>query len=211
MVMRSGEWVGLNDTKWKRQTAVGLELLAEAGNYAALQRLYGHPYWPPSPALATLTPTLPPGLEAYYRQAVAALSQRTTVLNRPLFPSTALSHVSQPSALSSLSQHPSSLTPSSSLSQTSTLSSLTQVSSPLSQPSPLPPLSPAQLSSLSSRYFSTLTSSASALTHPLPLPARSPSAPTPSSSPGKSSAALSPPTPLSPSPITTRDDHQQEP
>lgn len=27
-------------TKWKRQTAVGLELLAEAGNYATLQRLY---------------------------------------------------------------------------------------------------------------------------------------------------------------------------
>lgn len=30
----------LNRTKWKRQTAVGLELLAEAGNYATLQRLY---------------------------------------------------------------------------------------------------------------------------------------------------------------------------
>ena len=33
-------------TKWKRQTQVGLELLAEAGNYAAVQRmLQTHPYW----------------------------------------------------------------------------------------------------------------------------------------------------------------------
>ena len=33
-------------TKWKRQTAVGLELLAEAGNYAAVQRmLQTNPYW----------------------------------------------------------------------------------------------------------------------------------------------------------------------
>lgn len=33
-------------TKWKRQTAVGLELLTEAGNYAALQRvLHANPYW----------------------------------------------------------------------------------------------------------------------------------------------------------------------
>ena len=30
----------IDRTKWKRQTAVGLELLAEAGNYATLQRLY---------------------------------------------------------------------------------------------------------------------------------------------------------------------------
>ncbi|KRX45487.1 BarH-like 1 homeobox protein [Trichinella sp. T9] len=34
-------------TKWKRQTAVGLELLAEAGNYAAFQRAFTNsPYWP---------------------------------------------------------------------------------------------------------------------------------------------------------------------
>jgi hypothetical protein len=33
-------------TKWKRQTAVGLELLAEAGNFAAVQRmLQQNPYW----------------------------------------------------------------------------------------------------------------------------------------------------------------------
>ena len=35
-----------NRTKWKRQTAVGLELLAEAGNFAAVQRmLQSSPYW----------------------------------------------------------------------------------------------------------------------------------------------------------------------
>lgn len=32
-------------TKWKRQTAVGLELLAEAGNYSALQRMFPSPYF----------------------------------------------------------------------------------------------------------------------------------------------------------------------
>ncbi len=37
-------------TKWKRQTAVGLELLAEAGNFAAVQRLYAGQL-PGAPAL----------------------------------------------------------------------------------------------------------------------------------------------------------------
>ncbi|KAG8230162.1 hypothetical protein J437_LFUL010413 [Ladona fulva] len=36
-------------TKWKRQTAVGLELLAEAGNYVAFQRMYGTSHPPPPP------------------------------------------------------------------------------------------------------------------------------------------------------------------
>ncbi|XP_037792832.1 barH-like 1 homeobox protein, partial [Penaeus monodon] len=46
-------WYQNRRTKWKRQTAVGLELLAEAGNYAALQRLYGPAYgwpYPPQPS-----------------------------------------------------------------------------------------------------------------------------------------------------------------
>ncbi|KAI8779226.1 barH-like 2 homeobox protein [Biomphalaria glabrata] len=39
-------WYQNRRTKWKRQTAVGLELLAEAGNYAAVQRmLQTNPYW----------------------------------------------------------------------------------------------------------------------------------------------------------------------
>ncbi len=42
-------------TKWKRQTAVGIELLAEAGNLAAVQSVYQSmgfpwpPYGPPQP------------------------------------------------------------------------------------------------------------------------------------------------------------------
>lgn len=39
-------WYQNRRTKWKRQTAVGLELLAEAGNFAAVQRmLQQNPYW----------------------------------------------------------------------------------------------------------------------------------------------------------------------
>uniref|UniRef100_A0A1I8Q2Y4 Homeobox domain-containing protein n=1 Tax=Stomoxys calcitrans TaxID=35570 RepID=A0A1I8Q2Y4_STOCA len=76
-------WYQNRRTKWKRQTAVGLELLAEAGNYAAFQRLYGgSPYlstWPyahppPSHHLTSATP-----IDLYYRQAAAA-----AVLQKPL-------------------------------------------------------------------------------------------------------------------------------
>ncbi|RWS29752.1 homeobox protein-like protein [Leptotrombidium deliense] len=39
-------WYQNRRTKWKRQTAVGLELLAESGNFAAVQRmLQTNPYW----------------------------------------------------------------------------------------------------------------------------------------------------------------------
>ncbi|XP_054713530.1 homeobox protein ceh-30-like [Uloborus diversus] len=39
-------WFQNRRTKWKRQTAVGLELLAEAGNYAAVQQiLKTSPFW----------------------------------------------------------------------------------------------------------------------------------------------------------------------
>lgn len=87
----------LTRTKWKRQTAVGLELLAEAGNYAAVQRmLQTSPYWlsqygnVAASALAAATgnpggpgghpgmmntPTTTP-FDIYYRQAAAALQQK---------------------------------------------------------------------------------------------------------------------------------------
>ncbi|KAG7173630.1 Homeobox protein B-H2-like 1 [Homarus americanus] len=125
-------------TKWKRQTAVGLELLAEAGNYAALQRLYGQHYWPPTPSLAAhLTPTLPAGVEAYYRHVAAALSQRTTVPPRPFLPHA----LSQASPLSSLSQaHLSSL---SSHYYSTLTSSLSPTASTLPQPPSSPPASTA--------------------------------------------------------------------
>ncbi|KAL5012712.1 hypothetical protein ScPMuIL_011263 [Solemya velum] len=51
-------WYQNRRTKWKRQTAVGLELLAEAGNYAAVHRLMQtNPYW-----------------SSYYPQATSLLS-----------------------------------------------------------------------------------------------------------------------------------------
>lgn len=66
-------------TKWKRQTAVGLELLAEAGNYAAFQRLYGGPpYCWPYPGAA------PSAADLYYRQAAVAAATAATTLQKPL-------------------------------------------------------------------------------------------------------------------------------
>ncbi|KAF9795243.1 hypothetical protein SFRURICE_004615, partial [Spodoptera frugiperda] len=72
-------------TKWKRQTAVGLELLAEAGNYAAFQRLYGG-YWPGVPAYPAQP--APAAADLYYRQAAAtaaaAASASANTLQKPL-------------------------------------------------------------------------------------------------------------------------------
>merc|ERR1711892_347322 len=60
-------WYQNRRTKWKRTTSVGLELLAETGNYSALhQALYRNPYPGPLMAGAGLSP-----LEMYYRQAAA--------------------------------------------------------------------------------------------------------------------------------------------
>jgi hypothetical protein len=51
-------------TKWKRQTAVGLELLAEAGNLSAFNRMFqGGPYWS---AFSQHAARLMTGLDAYY-------------------------------------------------------------------------------------------------------------------------------------------------
>ncbi|XP_070507141.1 homeobox protein B-H1, partial [Chironomus tepperi] len=73
-------WYQNRRTKWKRQTAVGLELLAEAGNYAAFQRLYGGPPyiggWP-YPQVPSGNPTST--VDLYYRQAAAAAA-----LQKPL-------------------------------------------------------------------------------------------------------------------------------
>lgn len=69
-------------TKWKRQTAVGLELLAEAGNYAAFQRLYGAPpygcWYPPQAGAPGAAPS---AADMYYRQAAAAAA---VTLQKPL-------------------------------------------------------------------------------------------------------------------------------
>ena len=88
----------IHRTKWKRQTAVGFELLAEAGNLAAVQSMCrgmgaaaGFPWttaaaqpqppppFPSSPA-SLFSPTATAGslqqqLDLYYRQAAAATQQ----------------------------------------------------------------------------------------------------------------------------------------
>ncbi|XP_038104457.1 homeobox protein B-H1 [Culex quinquefasciatus] len=114
-------WYQNRRTKWKRQTAVGLELLAEAGNYAAFQRLYGGPPylggWP-YPAQAG-----PPGapqsaVDAYYRHAAAAAALQKPLpyriypgvpglgtLNTIPGPSGPFPHLSASTSLSTLSSY----------------------------------------------------------------------------------------------------------
>ncbi|XP_058063251.1 homeobox protein B-H1-like [Anopheles bellator] len=114
-------WYQNRRTKWKRQTAVGLELLAEAGNYAAFQRLYGGPPyiggWPYP------TPSGPPGtpqsaVDAYYRHAAAAAALQKPLpyriypgvpglgtLNTIPGPSGPFPHLSASSSLSTLSSY----------------------------------------------------------------------------------------------------------
>ncbi|KAI8779223.1 barH 2 homeobox protein, partial [Biomphalaria glabrata] len=80
-------------TKWKRQTAVGLELLAEAGNYAAVQRmLQTNPYWasyhPHAAALLSSMDSL------YYRHGVTSLP----MTSRPVLPRMLLHNMQQPVA-----------------------------------------------------------------------------------------------------------------
>lgn len=92
-------------TKWKRQTAVGLELLAEAGNYAAFQRLYGGPpygCWP--------YPGAGGSADLYYRQAAVAAAAVST-LQKPLayrlYPGVAgPSHLPPPPATAAPYYHP---------------------------------------------------------------------------------------------------------
>ncbi|XP_056394382.1 barH-like 1 homeobox protein isoform X2 [Hyla sarda] len=72
-------WYQNRRTKWKRQTAVGLELLAEAGNYSALQRMFPSPYFYPQ----SLVSNLDPGAALYlYRGPTAPPPS----LQRPLVP-----------------------------------------------------------------------------------------------------------------------------
>ncbi|CAM1328598.1 BARHL1 (predicted) [Pycnogonum litorale] len=100
-------WYQNRRTKWKRQTAVGLELLAEAGNYAAVQRmLHSNPYW-----LGTYMPTNPagqlstlPAVDLYYRQAAAL--QRPVVPRLLLPPATSACTLTPPHPPSSTSPPP---------------------------------------------------------------------------------------------------------
>ncbi|KAJ8313381.1 hypothetical protein KUTeg_009071 [Tegillarca granosa] len=67
-------WYQNRRTKWKRQTAVGLELLAEAGNYASVQRMMmSNPYWPSFP---DHSPSLLSGVNGLYLRHTSPLSPR---------------------------------------------------------------------------------------------------------------------------------------
>nr|XP_057919227.1 barH-like homeobox 1b [Doryrhamphus excisus] len=72
-------WYQNRRTKWKRQTAVGLELLAEAGNYSALQRMFPSPYFYPQ----SLVSNLDPGAALYLYRGPSAPPPG---LQRPLVP-----------------------------------------------------------------------------------------------------------------------------
>ncbi|XP_037920700.1 homeobox protein B-H1-like [Hermetia illucens] len=112
-------WYQNRRTKWKRQTAVGLELLAEAGNYAAFQRLYGGPpYLGAWPYPAQPPHGAPPSAaDLYYRQAAAAALQKPLpyrlypgvptlgTLGTLPGPSAPFPHLSASSSLTSLSSY----------------------------------------------------------------------------------------------------------
>ncbi|XP_037935108.1 homeobox protein B-H1 [Teleopsis dalmanni] len=116
-------WYQNRRTKWKRQTAVGLELLAEAGNFAAFQRLYGgSPYlgaWPYPGAQPPHGGPPPSTIDLYYRQAAAAAAMQKPLpynlyasvpsvgplAGLPVPATTPFSHLSASSSLSSLSSY----------------------------------------------------------------------------------------------------------
>lgn len=83
-------------TKWKRQAIVGYEILAEAGNYAAFQRLYasGAAGVPAHPAAGSYWPY--PGAAAhhqsdfFYRQAATAAVTLQKPLPYRLYPSASM-------------------------------------------------------------------------------------------------------------------------
>lgn len=74
-------------TKWKRQTAVGLELLAEAGNYSALQRMFPSPYFYHPSLLGTVdSTTAAAAAAAMYSSMYRTPSAPHPGLQRPLVP-----------------------------------------------------------------------------------------------------------------------------
>ncbi|KAM6954518.1 barH-like homeobox 1a [Aplochiton taeniatus] len=77
-------WYQNRRTKWKRQTSVGLELLADAGSYSALQRMFPPPYVYPQ----GMVPNMDHALGLYlYRGPTAQPTQQ-----RPLVPRLLLHH-----------------------------------------------------------------------------------------------------------------------
>ncbi|KAA0713067.1 BarH-like 2 homeobox protein [Triplophysa tibetana] len=80
-------WYQNRRTKWKRQTAVGLELLAEAGNYSALQRMFPSPYFYHPSLLGTVdSTTAAAAAAAMYSSMYRTPSTPHPSLQRPLVP-----------------------------------------------------------------------------------------------------------------------------
>ncbi|XP_017280645.1 barH-like 2 homeobox protein [Kryptolebias marmoratus] len=80
-------WYQNRRTKWKRQTAVGLELLAEAGNYSALQRMFPSPYFYHPSLLGTVdSTTAAAAAAAMYSSMYRTPSTPHPGLQRPLVP-----------------------------------------------------------------------------------------------------------------------------
>ncbi|XP_063322356.1 barH-like 2 homeobox protein isoform X2 [Pelmatolapia mariae] len=80
-------WYQNRRTKWKRQTAVGLELLAEAGNYSALQRMFPSPYFYHPSLLGTVdSTTAAAAAAAMYSSMYRTPSSPHPSLQRPLVP-----------------------------------------------------------------------------------------------------------------------------
>ncbi|XP_053948061.1 homeobox protein B-H1-like [Anastrepha ludens] len=116
-------WYQNRRTKWKRQTAVGLELLAEAGNFAAFQRLYGGtPYlgaWSYPGSQSPHGGPAPSSIDLYYRQAAAAAAMQKPLpynlytgvpsvgplTSVPVSATSPFSHLAASSSLSSLSSY----------------------------------------------------------------------------------------------------------
>ncbi|MBN3313215.1 BARH2 protein, partial [Atractosteus spatula] len=80
-------WYQNRRTKWKRQTAVGLELLAEAGNYSALQRMFPSPYFYHPSLLGTMdSTTAAAAAAAMYSSMYRTPPAPHPGLQRPLVP-----------------------------------------------------------------------------------------------------------------------------
>ncbi|XP_029105249.1 barH-like 2 homeobox protein [Scleropages formosus] len=80
-------WYQNRRTKWKRQTAVGLELLAEAGNYSALQRMFPSPYFYHPSLLGTVdSTTAAAAAAAMYSSMYRTPPAPHPGLQRPLVP-----------------------------------------------------------------------------------------------------------------------------
>ncbi|KAL3871981.1 hypothetical protein ACJMK2_040189 [Sinanodonta woodiana] len=88
-------WYQNRRTKWKRQTAVGLELLAEAGNYATMHRmLQPSPYWSSYVPHSSSHNLLSNIDSLYYRHGTSPLSSHRHLVPRMYLPG--MSHLAPP-------------------------------------------------------------------------------------------------------------------